>query len=220
MMRPLAQTTTACWFGCVVGLLPTSIDARQVQAAETVTRPVISDDVVPLEQISSTAQDGTRGEGFLRKPPGPGPFPAVVLIHGGITRWPTSQLREYAVSTWPSRFLAAGYVVAVVTYRSRDVDPQSSEAVQDTLAAIEHVRRLPYVDRTSIVVNGVSGGGDLALWAASSTEIAAIVTEEPASSIFMGMFNNDWSRPVMHRARLQQSKFGNERYLPRGETPA
>jgi dienelactone hydrolase len=70
-----------------------------------------------------------------------------------------------------------------------DVDPQSTEAVHDALAAIEHVRRLPYVDQSSIVVNGTSGGGDLALWAATSSEIAAIVTEEPASSMFMGMFN-------------------------------
>lgn len=43
MMRPLVRTATALWFGCVVGLLPTSIDARRVQAADTVTRPIISE---------------------------------------------------------------------------------------------------------------------------------------------------------------------------------
>jgi dipeptidyl aminopeptidase/acylaminoacyl peptidase len=188
-MLQIVRITMAFGLGFVVSSSPTAIEARQTQAADVTTRPVISEDVVPLEAISPTTQDGGRGEGFVRKPPGAGPFPAVVLMHGGITRWPTSQLREYAMSTWPSRFLAAGYVVAVITYRSRDVDPQSSEAVHDAVAAIVHVRRLPYVDRRSIIINGTSGGGDLALWAASSTEIAAIVTEEPASSIFMGMFN-------------------------------
>jgi dienelactone hydrolase len=113
------------------------------------------------------------------------------LIHGGIVRWPSPRLREYALGTWASRFLAAGYVVVAITYRSRDVDPQSPEALQDVLAAIEYLRDLSYVDRQSIVVNGASGGGDLALSVASSTEIAAVVPEEPASSIFMGMFNKD-----------------------------
>jgi hypothetical protein len=57
----------------------------------------------------------------------------LVLIHGGIVRWPSQQLREYALGTW------------------------------------------------------TSGGGDLALWVAASIAVAAIVAEEPASSMFMGM---------------------------------
>ena len=55
----------------------------------------------------------------------------MVLIHGGIVKWPSQQLREYALGTWTSRFLAAGYVVAAITYRSRDIDSQSLEAVND-----------------------------------------------------------------------------------------
>ena len=172
---------------CFVGVAVPSIDARQIPAGDTVTRPLVSEDVSPLESIAPTASDGSRGEGYLRKPPGPGPFPAVVLIHGGIVRWPSQQLREYALGTWTSRFLAAGYVVAAITYRSRDVDPQSPDALIDALAAINYLRRLSYIDGQSIVVNGTSGGGDLALWVAASTALAAIVAEEPASSIFMGM---------------------------------
>jgi dipeptidyl aminopeptidase/acylaminoacyl peptidase len=102
---------------------------------------------------------------------------------------PSEWLREYVVGTWASRFLAAGYVVAPITYRSRDVDPQSTEALEDILAVIEHLRSLSYVDRNSIAVNGTSGGGDLALAVAAATDVAAIVAEEPASSMFMGIFN-------------------------------
>jgi dipeptidyl aminopeptidase/acylaminoacyl peptidase len=109
------------------------------------------------------------------------------LIHGGIVRWPSQQLREYALGTWTSRFLAAGYVVAAITYRSRDIDPQSLDAVNDAIAAVNYLRTLSYVDSQSIVVNGTSGGGDLALWVAASTSLAGIVAEEPASSMFMGM---------------------------------
>ena len=172
---------------CLVGVAVPLLASQQFPAADTVTRPLVSEEAAPLEPIAPTASDGNRGEGFLRKPPGPGPFPAVVLIHGGIVRWPSQRLRDYALGTWPSRFLAAGYVVAAITYRSRDVDPQSPDALNDALGAIDYLRSLPYVDGRSIVVNGTSGGGDLALWVAASTALAGIVAEEPASSIFMGM---------------------------------
>jgi dienelactone hydrolase len=115
----------------------------------------------------------------------------VVLIHGGIVKWPSQQLREYALGTWTSGFLAAGYVVVAITYRGRDIDPQSLEAVNDAVAAISYLRRLSYVDGQSIVVSGTSGGGDLALWVAASTPLAAIVAEESASSMFMGMITKD-----------------------------
>ena len=172
---------------CLVGVATPLLTAQQLPGAEAITRPLVSEESAPLEAIAPTASDGTRGEGFLRKPPGPGPFPAVVLIHGGIVRWPSQQLRDYALGTWPSRFLAAGYVVATITYRSRDVDPQSSDALNDALAAVHYLRRLPYIDGQSIAVNGTSGGGDLALWVGASTQLAAVVAEEPASSMFMGM---------------------------------
>jgi len=90
----------------------------------------------------------------------------------------------------PSRFLAAGYVVVVPTYRSRDVDPQSSVSLDDSLAVVELVRALPYVDRESIVVFGCSGGGDLALEVAARTKICVVVPEEPASVVMAGMFNS------------------------------
>ena len=107
-----------------------SLAAQQPIVADIVTRPLVSEDAAPLESIAPTAARHTRS-GLPSQPPGPGPFPAVVLIHGGIVKWPSQQLREYALGTWTSRFLAAGYVVAAITYRSRDIDPQSLEAVND-----------------------------------------------------------------------------------------
>jgi dipeptidyl aminopeptidase/acylaminoacyl peptidase len=91
-----------------VAAVAASAVARQAQTNAPVTSPTVSQDVAPLELIAPTARDGARGEGFLGKPPGPGPFPAVVLIHGGITIMPTAWLREYALGSWSSRFLAAG----------------------------------------------------------------------------------------------------------------
>jgi dipeptidyl aminopeptidase/acylaminoacyl peptidase len=141
--------------------------------------------------ITPTAQDGHRGLGVLRKPPGKGPFPAIVHLHGGITTMPLSSLRTTATNgANPSRFLAAGYVVVVPTYRSRDIDPQSPLSLSDAVAVVEYVRALPYVDGNSIVVFGCSGGGDLALQVPARTKVCAVVAEEPASILMAGMLNN------------------------------
>ena len=170
------------------------LSARTVAADDkekpATTRPVISEEVAPLEAIAPVAKDGHKGEAFLRKPPGKGPFPAVVIVHGGST-FPTAELKKFALGTWTSRFLAAGYVVAVPTFRSGGADPQSRDPLEDVLATIEHVRKLPYVDAKSIVVNGLSSGGNLALGVAVETDVAVIVPDEPASMLFTGMVTKD-----------------------------
>lgn len=169
--------------------------AKAAGGAGRTTRPVIAEDVSPVESIAPISKDGHRGEGFLRKPPGEGPFPAAILIHGGLHRRPTDELRAYTLSTHPSRFLAAGYVVVVITYRSRDVDPtaQTPLPVSDCVAAIEFVKQLPYVDPESVLVTGTSGGGDLTLEAAAQVDVAAIAPEEPASVLMAGLVVADSS---------------------------
>jgi acetyl esterase/lipase len=167
----------------------------QVVAASVVTRPVISEEVSPLEAIAPVASDAYRGSGFLRKPPGTGRFPAVVIIHPGLVTIPTERLKNIALNApQPSRFLAAGYVVAAVTYRSRDLDPQATASLADSLAAVDYVRKLPYVDPASVTVFGCSGGGDLALEVAAATDVAAIAPEEPASVLLTGIFNKDFPK--------------------------
>jgi acetyl esterase/lipase len=157
---------------------------------DLVTRPVISEDACPIETITPVALDGYRGRGVQRKPPGAGPFPVIVWIHGGITTISQPALLDTARnSANPLRFLAAGYVVSVPTYRSRDDDPQSKVSLDDCLAVVNHLRRQTYVDPKSIVVYGCSGGGDLALEIAAATDVCAIVPEEPASLLMAGIFN-------------------------------
>ncbi|HYM19092.1 MAG TPA: prolyl oligopeptidase family serine peptidase [Micropepsaceae bacterium] len=161
-----------------------------VHAQVEVTRPVVSETDCPLEIITPIANDGYRGVGVLRKPPGGGPFPAIIFLPAGFGGDPLSRLQTLARDTAnASRFLAAGYVIVVPGYRSRDVDPQTIVSLEDSLAAVEYVRKLPYVDSDSIVVFGCSGGGDLALEVAARISIAAVVPEEPASTLMSGLFN-------------------------------
>jgi dipeptidyl aminopeptidase/acylaminoacyl peptidase len=152
--------------------------------------PLVSEDASPVDAISPVARDGHHALGFVRKPPGAGPFPAVILIHGGAGSRPAGMLRPLATAPAASTFLAAGYVVVAITYRGRDDDPQPPVSLEDSLAAIEHVRQLPYVDPQSIGVYGCSGGGNLALEIiVAETSVRAVVLEEPASIIFTGIFN-------------------------------
>ena len=165
--------------------------AASALRAATVTQPLVSEAACPLEKIEPVASDGHRGLGVIRKPPGDGPFPAIVWLHPGITTVPLSYLeltaRDFAN---PARFLAAGYVLAASTYRSRDIDPQSPVSLEDCLAAVEFVRRRPYVDGQSVVVFGCSGGGDLALEIGARVAVCAVIAEEPASILMSGLFNN------------------------------
>jgi acetyl esterase/lipase len=127
----------------------------------------------------------------LRKPPGRGPFPAVIWLHGGITSVSSERLHAFTrAGATATRLLAAGYVVVAPTYRSRDHDLQSPVSLTDALAVVEYVSGLTDVDRESIVVAGCSGGGDLALQVASQTAICAVVVEEPVTIVTAGMFNN------------------------------
>ena len=179
----------------LVATFGTMVRVRLAGAQSEVMQPVLSEADCPVEIITPTAHDGHRGLGVLRKPPGRGPFPAVIHLHGGITTVSLATLRTTARDgANPSRFLAAGYVVVVPTYRSRDIDPQSSASLDDSLAMVDFVRKLPYLDAESIAVFGCSGGGDLALEIAARTEICAVVPEEPASIVMAGLFNNSVPR--------------------------
>ena len=77
------------------------------------------------------------------------------------------------------------------TYRSRDVDLQTTDSVEDGLAVVEYLANLSFVDRQSVVVGGCSGGGDLALQVAARRNVCAVVAEEPASVLMSGIFNNN-----------------------------
>ena len=185
----IAIAIIATWLGARLG--PAPVAASQDVSSLTVSRPEISEDVSPVETITPVARDGHRGLALLRKPPGTGPFPAVVVIHGGLVTASRAQLETIVPAPMPSRLLAAGYVIAVMTYRSRDADPQSDVSVTDVLAAVEYVQKLPYVDPRSALIYGCSGGGDLALQAAAATNLAAIAPEEPASVLFTGVLNKE-----------------------------
>jgi acetyl esterase/lipase len=187
----MTMKTRAVWrvLSCVALLLDLSAAAGHAQVP--LTRPSIPERVSPIEDITIRARDGHEVIGVARRPPGPGPFPAVIAIHGTMPTLSRDGLREVALTN-PSfaRLLAAGYVTVIPTYRTDwGDDPQSPEALWDALAIVEHVRQMADVDPGSVAVYGCSGGGDLALQLAGEVPLAAVTAEEPATVLFTGMFD-------------------------------
>ena len=120
-----------------------------------VTVPLVSEEVSPVEElrISRTAYAA------VRKPPGKGPFPAVIFLHGGLGNSRMERLRESSLMhVTPARFLAWGYVTVNATRRDIRHDPQDRGVVEDTAAIIEAVKQRRDVDPRSVVLYGGSGG--------------------------------------------------------------
>ena len=160
-----------------------------VAADAEVTFPLIPEDRIPIVDLEVTET----AYGAVRKPPGDGPFPAIVFMHGGLGQTSMANLRSSSVrQPTQARFLAWGYVTVTATRRAIRHDPQDPGVIEDTLEVVRAVRDLPYVDAESVALYGGSGGGTLALEVASASDrVAAVVAGEPATIIYMGMFTKD-----------------------------
>ncbi len=173
-------------------VIPAFLGALVVGPRLWAQEPAVSEAVSPLTILYATAKDGHRAVAVVRKPPGQGPFPAVLLLHGGLDESSVEQLKKAALSRPTDvRLLKEGYVVATCTFRSRRQDPQTPAALWDCIALAEGVKKMPEVDPRSVVVFGGSGGGSLALELAGETDLCAAAAGEPATVLFTGMFTKD-----------------------------
>ncbi|MGI9023390.1 MAG: alpha/beta fold hydrolase [Acidimicrobiales bacterium] len=109
--------------------------------------------------------------GFVATPPGPGPHPVVMLVHGG-PDWAYSDAFDPEVQAW----IDHGVAVAMVNYRGstgygttfRDAligDPGFPE-VADVVAGLDSLVAAGIADPTRAVISGGSWGGYVALLAA------------------------------------------------------
>jgi len=166
----------------------TTAPTQPAEQTAKITYPQVAESACPLQVVSIPGMSGNQVTAVIRQPPGPGPFPAILLLHGGLSPYPIEKLRDESL-TRPNyvRFLAAGFVTVVPTFRSREENPQSRDALDDCLAVVEYVKKMPAVDPNSVAVLGGSGGGSLALELAGELDLCAIVAGEPASVLFTGL---------------------------------
>jgi acetyl esterase/lipase len=109
--------------------------------------------------------EGPRQVMDISMPAGPGPFPVMVMIHGGAFQM--GDKTDLAV--WPE-LLEAGVAVVRVNYRLSGTDPWPAQG-EDCLAAIVHLQRNGAalgLDPSRIVLLGHSAGAFLAVATALS----------------------------------------------------
>ncbi|MCP5111346.1 MAG: alpha/beta hydrolase, partial [bacterium] len=146
--------------------------------------------------------------------PGKPPFPAVVVLHGGMSRRNINRLVSQSKrGPLCTRLLAAGYVVVVATYRSYEDKSRDPGPIHDCVAIVDHLRRMTDVDNESIVVFGHSGGGRLALELSGlgeRTGLAAIACGEPATTLYAEMYPEGMRGPNMEVSKDLDRYFRNE----------
>src|SRR6266849_2037626 len=104
----------------------------------------------------------------LSKPDGPGPFPAVVIVHDCCGLGPRS---SGAPDRWARELLGRGYVVLIPdSLSTRGIDVSPERRARDAYAALAHLRTLPYVDGSRVGLMGGSHGG--------STTLASMIAPE------------------------------------------
>ncbi|HYD11854.1 MAG TPA: alpha/beta hydrolase [Allosphingosinicella sp.] len=113
------------------------------------------------------ADDVRRGD--LRVPPGRGPFPVVILIHGGC--WRSDMGGQVNMAPLADALARRGFATWSFTYR-RVGQPGAGwpGTFEDVAAGVDHGRSLGRryrLDLSRIVIVGHSSGAHLALWAAS-----------------------------------------------------
>ena len=119
--------------------------------------------LVSFQNARLSERDTTQTiSGILAKPPGEGPFPAVVLLHscGG--------LQPHVINDWPEYLTGLGYVTLTVdSFGPRGIKRcptpiirDRRELSRDAYGALEYLTNLPFIKKDRIAVMGFSLGGN------------------------------------------------------------
>lgn len=159
---------------------------------------VVSEVDSPVEKTYIPTKDGLYVAAAIRKPKGAGPFPVLIQFHGAPGGQGMDPLVSWVRGEWGGplweRYLQEGFVVVAADYRGGErrepsQGPSSdgvATRIDDGLAVIEHVRRLPYIDPNRINLYGGSLGGGLVLQLITRTKVHAAGLGAPAAYEFLG----------------------------------
>ncbi len=100
--------------------------------------------------------------GYLSRPGGDGPFPAVVVMHG------CEGMRPSVKDLWPKRLVSWGYVVLVVdSFTPRNIQDTCRSALPDRVfdayGALNFLSKSSFVDIRRVALMGFSTGGTATL---------------------------------------------------------
>jgi pimeloyl-ACP methyl ester carboxylesterase len=120
-----------------------------------------------FHRASFQGNDGQRYSCWWTVPKGPGPFPAVLCLHGhgGSAEVLWDSQREYGA--FAERLARGGYATLTPSFPHR---PYAAETLWDLIRCVDILAARPEVDRERIGVMGLSMGGEWAMWVAACDE--------------------------------------------------
>ncbi len=125
----------------------------------------------PFALIKYTSPAGPLAAYLTPDPKDGKKHPAMIVCTGGFGGIGSS---SWTVERYTGHFRKAGMIVMCPSWRGQQANPGKYECffgeVDDALAAIEHVRSLPYVDPSRVYITGHSTGGTMAMLAALATD--------------------------------------------------
>ena len=132
------------------------------------------------QSVYVRSYDGAYIGAGIRKPPGEGPFPAILFIHGGLGGSSVDGMARFTTNPVPDHFYKRGYVVMSTDYRRYHF---GEDEIQDVLASYRELESQPFVDKRRIGVIGGSHGGYLTMMLATRIKPAAAVSFAGLSDI-------------------------------------
>jgi endo-1,4-beta-xylanase len=118
---------------------------------------------------------------YVRKPAGPGPFPAVMLLHGGGASQAATVGLGRSLKAPTADFLKAGWAVYSIDYRPKPRFMLDPVEIDDCVAAFQTLRKLPFVDPNRIGLLGGSHGANLGSRLASRVDVCSVILCAPAA---------------------------------------
>jgi dienelactone hydrolase len=156
---------------------------RALALAAAVCVGLAGQSLAAAAQTTSTVSFAGRGAdavtltATLHRPAGPGPFPAIIAMHGCGGNWRPDGTPIPRVTDWTGRWIAAGYAVLWPdSFKSRGLGPQCTVAnrvinpamrARDAEAAVAWLAQNRDIDRSKIALIGWSNGGGTVLRAVS-----------------------------------------------------
>ena len=194
--------------------------------------PIVVETAVPeltspgrLDTLSAIAEDGTSVRAWLRLPEGEGPFPLVVLIHGG----PWGSWNAWTYRWNPDPFVAAGYAVllpdpAISTGYGQAMINRGNQQLggtpfSDLLALIDSAEARVDIATDKTAIAGGSYGGYLANWVAGHTgqRFRCIITHASLwDTTAMGQTtdNATWDRAMATQQHYSPHRYAKDIAVP------
>jgi len=158
----LALVLSACAASASTGTTTTTFVEPSTTVAPTSTTSTSTTTTTTIPPTTTTTLPPTTTtlaklppiDAEIKIPDGNGPFPTVVLVHGG--GWVTGDpglMRDLA-----THLTDAGFVTLNTSYKLSNESPGFPQAIEDVACAVNHARALPSSDGTVAVIGHSAGG--------------------------------------------------------------